>query len=164
MWYTEFCLLTWLILSDSQRLCHKPQHASVSDIDLATWACDGVMSLYRNGGPPSQQMRAATAGETSNASDGEHYRADISLSNCAVCIEEWKSGDTLRTLPCFHIFHMDCIDEWIRRQGSCPICRTNFSADAISRVTASAVRALTFASSELQRGGGGGGSQCADGM
>ncbi|KAF3453467.1 hypothetical protein FNV43_RR03907 [Rhamnella rubrinervis] len=43
---------------------------------------------------------------------------------CSVCLQEWKEGESVRRLPeCGHFFHMECIDKWLMRQISCPICR-----------------------------------------
>lgn len=46
---------------------------------------------------------------------------------CLICHEEFKEGDTIRLLPCNekHFFHMNCIDSWLFRKASCPICNKN---------------------------------------
>lgn len=42
---------------------------------------------------------------------------------CAVCIESFKVGEIIRTLPCTHTFHKLCIDPWLLEQRSCPMCK-----------------------------------------
>ncbi|KAK1359694.1 E3 ubiquitin-protein ligase ATL4 [Heracleum sosnowskyi] len=48
-----------------------------------------------------------------------------SYSDCAVCLEIFKDGDKCRLLPnCKHTFHTQCIDSWLSKMASCPMCRT----------------------------------------
>ncbi|KAI3810044.1 hypothetical protein L1987_19651 [Smallanthus sonchifolius] len=45
-------------------------------------------------------------------------------TNCAICLQDFEKKEEGRELPsCRHVFHLKCIDEWLIRQGSCPICR-----------------------------------------
>nr|XP_043608159.1 NEP1-interacting protein 1-like [Erigeron canadensis] len=44
--------------------------------------------------------------------------------SCSVCLQDFQLGETVRSLPqCHHMFHLPCIDEWLVRHGSCPLCR-----------------------------------------
>lgn len=44
--------------------------------------------------------------------------------SCAVCLAEFRHGETLRLLPrCAHAFHRACIDTWLRAHVNCPLCR-----------------------------------------
>ncbi|KAM0930870.1 hypothetical protein ACQ4PT_000756 [Festuca glaucescens] len=46
---------------------------------------------------------------------------------CSICLEEVVVGDLLRSLPCVHQFHVNCIDPWLRQQGTCPVCKRQVS-------------------------------------
>jgi hypothetical protein len=43
---------------------------------------------------------------------------------CNICLEDFKEGDNMRLLrPCSHAFHTQCIDQWLCKVASCPICK-----------------------------------------
>ena len=44
---------------------------------------------------------------------------------CPVCMENMATNDIVRTLPCFHRLHKDCIDKWLEVRKTCPICKTS---------------------------------------
>ncbi|TKY61260.1 putative RING-H2 finger protein ATL21A [Spatholobus suberectus] len=45
---------------------------------------------------------------------------------CTICLSEYKTKETIRCIPeCAHCFHADCIDEWLRMNGTCPLCRNS---------------------------------------
>ena len=41
--------------------------------------------------------------------------------NCVICTEDIR--DAAVKLNCKHLFHKDCIDEWINIHEVCPVCR-----------------------------------------
>lgn len=52
-----------------------------------------------------------------------------STLECAVCLCEFDDDEALRLLPaCSHVFHPDCIGEWLRSHTTCPVCRANLAA------------------------------------
>ncbi|KAL1537797.1 RING-type E3 ubiquitin transferase [Salvia divinorum] len=47
-------------------------------------------------------------------------------TSCAICLQDLTGGESTRLLPsCRHFFHMHCIDEWLVRQATCPVCRND---------------------------------------
>jgi len=48
---------------------------------------------------------------------------------CTICLIELKNGDSAKQLSCDHIFHSDCIDEWLRRKKACPVCRNEVNVE-----------------------------------
>ena len=57
------------------------------------------------------------------------------FQKCIICMEKYEINDEVKTLPCFHIFHKDCIDQWLRAgNDTCPICKNkvNHNTDDIN--------------------------------
>jgi hypothetical protein len=55
----------------------------------------------------------------------EECRQDVHRE-CAVCLSEFESEDSLRLLPkCKHVFHLECIDVWFQSHSTCPLCRAS---------------------------------------
>jgi hypothetical protein len=41
-----------------------------------------------------------------------------------ICLGDYKEKEVLRIIPyCGHTFHLSCIDMWLRKQSTCPVCR-----------------------------------------
>ncbi|OIT23131.1 PREDICTED: E3 ubiquitin-protein ligase ATL42-like [Nicotiana attenuata] len=55
---------------------------------------------------------------------------------CVVCLSKFEDIEILRLLPkCKHAFHIDCIDKWLEKHSTCPLCRHKVSAEDLSLLT-----------------------------
>ncbi|KAI3799596.1 hypothetical protein L1987_34895 [Smallanthus sonchifolius] len=51
---------------------------------------------------------------------------DANNSGCSICLAEYKPEDVLRLLPeCGHLFHLSCVDTWLKVHPTCPVCRNS---------------------------------------
>jgi len=49
----------------------------------------------------------------------------MNQKTCMICLTDFSVGDDCRRLPCRHVFHASCVNEWLRRCTDCPICKDN---------------------------------------
>lgn len=43
---------------------------------------------------------------------------------CTICLGDYQEKEVLRIMPkCGHSFHLSCIDPWLMKQSTCPVCR-----------------------------------------
>ncbi|KAJ4955380.1 hypothetical protein NE237_012163 [Protea cynaroides] len=53
----------------------------------------------------------------------EAFRSDEGAL-CSICLSEYEEKEVLRIMPkCSHNFHLSCIDVWLQKQSTCPVCR-----------------------------------------
>jgi hypothetical protein len=53
----------------------------------------------------------------------KNYKFSFAQNNCSICLEKFLEEDNIRYLPCLHLFHGNCISEWLKRKKDCPICK-----------------------------------------
>ncbi|KAK9135826.1 hypothetical protein Syun_015156 [Stephania yunnanensis] len=98
------------------------QQMGASDASL-----DDVFDIYDIGGAKGlsqdlvekiPKIRITTHKQNSLAHDSSEK------TSCAVCLQDLEVGEMVRCLPnCYHMFHLPCIDMWLTKCGSCPLCR-----------------------------------------
>ncbi|KAK8862838.1 Receptor-like proteiny region transmembrane domain and RING domain-containing protein 2 [Apiospora arundinis] len=57
-------------------------------------------------------------------------------TTCSICTEDFTDGIEVRKLPCSHLFHPACVDQWLTEFGvTCPVCRVNLAATATADIS-----------------------------
>ncbi len=44
-------------------------------------------------------------------------------NQCSICIEAFIEAENIKILPCLHQFHSNCVDDWLMRKTTCPVCK-----------------------------------------
>lgn len=91
---------------------------------------------YKGTGPESEDSSLQDASSSSGSPEA-HVKQDSGNAKgledddfmCTICLEHIKRGDLLRTLPCLHQFHANCIDPWLRQKGTCPVCKIRVGSE-----------------------------------
>ena len=41
---------------------------------------------------------------------------------CGICMDSFNDGEKINKISCQHIFHIDCLNQWISTNKKCPLC------------------------------------------
>lgn len=101
------------------------QNAVQSQISAVSSPFAEASDLFETGGAtrglPAHALRRLP--EIKVAADTAVDAAGEALC-CSVCLQDMQVGESARRLPgCRHVFHSPCIDRWLVRHASCPLCR-----------------------------------------
>ena len=59
-------------------------------------------------------------------------KLDPEKKNCVICLEDFKNGDNATVLPCIHLFHSECVKNWLKTQNCCPICKFKLTGENLN--------------------------------
>ena len=43
--------------------------------------------------------------------------------NCPMCMDVFAKDEDIMQVTCGHVFHNDCVKEWLKKSNTCPKCR-----------------------------------------
>lgn len=108
---------------DMAHRTHKHQRVLFIRVDLViTWGCEDASDGEDNDDDDDVE-------EEDDDDDGLVPADKASIEGleivrdegrCAICFEDFNVGVRM---PCFHMFHTDCITDWLHIANSCPLCR-----------------------------------------
>ncbi|XP_010266053.1 PREDICTED: NEP1-interacting protein 1-like [Nelumbo nucifera] len=85
---------------------------------------DEVPNIFETGGTKGMSGDSVEKIPKMRITTNNNVDASGEKVSCSVCLQDFQLGETVRSLPhCHHMFHLPCIDKWLIRHGSCPLCR-----------------------------------------
>ncbi|KAI0030499.1 hypothetical protein K488DRAFT_25043, partial [Vararia minispora EC-137] len=55
---------------------------------------------------------------------------DARVDRCGVCLSQFRDGENGAVgASCRHAFHEVCVERWMRRAETCPVCRDTLGKD-----------------------------------
>ncbi|XP_076309618.1 uncharacterized protein LOC143224957 isoform X1 [Tachypleus tridentatus] len=55
----------------------------------------------------------------------QRSEGEDNIEKCTICLSEFENNEDVRRLPCMHLFHIVCVDQWLTTNKRCPICRVD---------------------------------------
>ncbi|KAG8053193.1 hypothetical protein GUJ93_ZPchr0001g29666 [Zizania palustris] len=77
----------------------------------------------------SQKIHDGDVGESNGGvlAAGTDKERTVSAEDavCCICLSEFSNNEDLRELPCNHVFHLECVDKWLKINALCPLCKAD---------------------------------------
>jgi hypothetical protein len=122
---------------DPSKLRLKTKRFVLSDHEMQCLPCDGSTKNsdgddQERDGPYALATVGVDAEAGADAEAGNNDGTDVDFNNsdtevfensCPICFGELEEGDWVGDIPCGHVFHKDCLKEWLRKNNHCPVCR-----------------------------------------
>ncbi|XP_073029419.1 NEP1-interacting protein 2-like [Primulina eburnea] len=90
----------------------------ISNMESSNLIVDDIFEVSTSTGLPEEVIKELPIIEFDSS------EAESRSRNCAVCFQDVMDGERARLLPsCRHLFHIHCIDQWLTRRPTCPLCR-----------------------------------------
>ncbi|CAM9413662.1 unnamed protein product [Choristocarpus tenellus] len=101
------------------------QHPSPADI-LEQQHRQQRRELQERGPPPASNLALKNIPDIQVVA---HDLAEETNHACSICLDDFNLGDKAVKLPCAHIFHRECVWEWLELHCTCPVCRFELETD-----------------------------------
>ena len=89
--------------------------------DSVIWKGTGSTNYNKNG-----KIVAFKDQTTAIVEEDGGKRTEIKIKNpkCTICLIDFKDVEKVKIFSCLqHIFHEECIKNWLKNKNNCPICR-----------------------------------------
>ncbi|KAL8658563.1 MAG: hypothetical protein Q9226_000897 [Calogaya cf. arnoldii] len=126
-------LPTFLYNPSEKELLDRPKGhiTALSDFPIQESESTTTASPQVEPGPkaesdPAQHPALSPAALPIRSSSGSNHQPFYAQPTCPICLDDFTPQETtVRSLPCHHIYHPECIDPFLLRNSSlCPVCKS----------------------------------------
>merc|ERR1711896_59699 len=94
--------------------------AAADELCVALQAALDALLVYQE----EQEPQGGLTPEQIKKIKSKTLKKKIKGERCCICLGDFEKKDKIRELPCKHMFHKDCVDEWLGQNRKCPLCKT----------------------------------------
>lgn len=80
----------------------------------------------RSGAPPTS---AATLRSLPKIKVTAYDIATNESNECHICLDDLAAGEPALRIPCGHLYHEECVKDWLKKSNECPVCRFELPTD-----------------------------------
>lgn len=91
--------------------------------EKATSSESGRMTLSDNDNDDDDDNELDKVHSGSNGNDDDASGNDVDDECCAICLGRLEQGCEVGDIACGHVFHKDCLKDWLQNKNTCPLCQ-----------------------------------------
>ncbi|KAI4305838.1 hypothetical protein L6164_029180 [Bauhinia variegata] len=88
---------------------------------VAIWSY-GSRGMPRKRSGQTQNNNGDSSGQLMSFSELRRSRV-FKESFCSICRRDYLNNESVKVMPCGHVFHPRCVEAWLCSKRSCPNCR-----------------------------------------
>ncbi|CAA6663206.1 unnamed protein product [Spirodela intermedia] len=98
-----------------------------SDVDPDELSYEELIALGEAVGTESRGLTHDRIASLPSVSYSARDTHEGSKEKCVICQLDYEDGDSLVVLSCRHMYHPDCINNWLQINKTCPVCNAEVS-------------------------------------
>lgn len=77
------------------------------------------------------QPTPATESDIKTLQEHPYQKLGVNDEQCSICLSSLQEGEqTIRLQSCKHVYHANCLKQWLSHGNQCPVCRDPIGTDA----------------------------------
>lgn len=97
------------------------------EVDPDELSYEELIALGEVVGTESRGLSADTIASLASINYKSQGIQEGTSDSCVICRLDYEDGDSLTVLSCKHLYHPECINNWLQINKVCPVCSTEVS-------------------------------------